>query len=86
MADDKISNDSGNVFNKAYATKLYEYSNDHNTSEDYDELLAKYNNMLKEITGKIPGWMPYVCLDPITALSVLNRGYSWDTLSRSVKV
>lgn len=35
--------------------------------------------MLKEISGEIPGWMPYVCLDPITALSVLNRGYSWDT-------
>ena len=78
MVNNKTSNDSGTRFNKAYAAELYEYSNDHETSKDYDELLAKYKHMIKEITKKEPGWMPYVCLDPITALSVLNRGYSWN--------
>ena len=79
MVNNKTSNDSGTRFNKAYAAKLYEYSNDHKTSKDYDDLLAKYNNMLNEIRGENPGWMPYTCLDPITALSVLNRGWKWKT-------
>lgn len=76
----EVCNDSGNIFNKAYAAKLYEFSNDHKDPKDYDELLVKYNNMLKEITGDDPGWMPYTCLDPITALSVLNR--DWDDNNR----
>ena len=73
MAKTGASNDSGTLFNKAYAKRIYEFDG------DYDNLRNDLVNLLKESNGKDQSWMPDYCMDPFTCLTIPNRDYSWES-------
>ncbi len=73
MTKTGASNDSGTLFNKAYAKRIYEFDG------DYDNLRNDLVNLLKESNGKDQSWMPDYCMDPFTCLTIPNRDYSWES-------